>query len=276
MHQTMRRVQHGDMIYYTCEALAPVRHAFTTKCGGVSQGDCAGLNLGFTRGDCNEHVLQNYQIMAQALHIPYQNITMTHQVHEDTVQVVDAHTAGTGLVHPMQWDADALITACAQVPLVGYYADCVVALFYDLHTHTCGVCHAGWRGTSIDIMGKTVHAMQQQFHANAHDIIAVLGPSICGECFETDADVPAAMRATMGSIVEPFITTRGEKYHMDLRQINAMLLQRAGLTQEHIIDSGICTCCQSDVFWSHRATNGKRGVQGAMICLTDSTMGENK
>lgn len=266
MHETMRREQCGGLTYYTC-ARIPVRHAFTTKSGGVSKGDCESLNLGFNRGDKRENVLQNYKILTDALGMPLSRLTMTNQVHRDEVSVVTEERVGTGLHRPMDWESDAIVTALEDTPLVGYYADCVVTLLFDPATRTCGVCHSGWRGTAADILGKTVDTMAHLLGTRRESLVAVHGPSICGPCFETDADVPEAMEAQMGAAVHPFLQKRGAKYHIDLRSVNTMLLSRAGLHPENIIDSGICTRCESSVFWSHRATNGKRGVQGAIIAV---------
>lgn len=265
MHASMRRMQCGDLIYYTCDKL-PVRHAFTTKAGGVSSGDCESLNLGFQRGDDPACVRENYAILARALDVPLSRMTRTQQVHEDRVAVVTEPVVGTGLSQPMNWNADALVTCLPDTPLAGFYADCVVTLFYDPVAKVCGVCHAGWRGTAKEIPAKTVQKMTENGADPAH-IIAVIGPSICQNCFETDADVPDAMRAQMGAAVDRHILKKGAKFHVNLQGIQVDTLLGAGLQPDNIINSGICTQCQSDIFWSHRATGGKRGVQAGVICL---------
>lgn len=266
MHHTMCRVQRGSFVYYTCSRL-PVRHAFTTKAGGVSTGHCASLNLGFNRGDDPENVRENYRRLAKALGVPAARMTLTCQVHEAGVSVVTESEAGMGLVRPMAWQTDALVTALPDTPLIGFYADCVVTLLYDPATQTAGVCHAGWRGMAAGILPKTVEAMAGQLGARRQSLIAVMGPSIRQECFETDADVPTAMEALLGAAVRPFVAEKGEKFHVDLQGIGAALLREAGLAEENVIDSGICTMCAHEEFWSHRKTNGLRGVQGGLICL---------
>lgn len=274
MDQTMGRRVCGDLQYYTCSRL-PVPHAFTTKHGGVSTGACESLNLGFGRGDEPGNVRENYRILTDALHMPYERLTMTKQVHRDRVTVVTEDTVGMGLTRPMIWESDALITSLPNTPLAGFYADCVVTLLYDPASRSCGVCHAGWRGTALGILPKTVDAMAHELGARRDSLVAVIGPSIGVCCFETDADVPEAMEAQMGSLVGPFIEERGPKFHVDLQGINAMLLARAGLRAENIIDSGLCTYCRSDEFWSHRVTQGARGVQAGVICIPD-TEGERQ
>lgn len=266
MHQTMKRVQTGDLRYYICERL-PVKHAFTTKFGGVSLGPCESLNLGFGRGDDPENVRKNYQILTAALGVPYERVTMTHQIHSDEVSVVTEETVGMGLHRPMAWDSDAIVTNLPDTPLAGFYADCVVTLLYDPASASVGVCHSGWRGTAAGILAKTVDVMEQKLGAKRESILAVIGPSIGQCCFETDADVPEAMEKTMGARVQKFIEPRGAKWFIDLQGINADILSRAGLQGENIVDSGMCTYCMSGEFWSHRVTKGERGVQAGMICL---------
>lgn len=266
MHTTMRRVERGSLAYYTCTRL-PVRHAFTTKFGGVSRGACESLNLGFGRGDAEENVRRNFGILTDALAMNGARVTLTRQIHEDEVSVVTETTVGMGLAQPMAWQSDALVTALADTPLAGFYADCVVTLLYDPETHTCGVCHAGWRGTAKGILGKTVDTMAQQLGTKRETLVAVIGPSICQSCFETDADVPEAMERQLGGRVRPFVAEKGVKFHVNLQGINAALLHEAGLAPENIVDSGLCTMCERETFWSHRATNGVRGVQAGVISL---------
>lgn len=266
MHQSMCRIQRGPFVYYTCRRL-PVRHAFTTKSGGVSTGHCESLNLGFNRGDTEENVRENYRRLADAVGVDEKRFTLTRQIHETGVSVVTEDEAGMGLHRPMAWQSDAIVTALPDTPLVGFYADCVVTLLYDPATHTAGVCHAGWRGMAGGILPRTVQTMAEKLGTRRESLRAVLGPSIRQECFETDADVPEAMESQLGALVRPYILEKGAKFHVDLQGIGVKLLLDAGLQPENVIDSGICTMCHSDEFWSHRKTNGLRGVQGGMICL---------
>lgn len=266
MHKSMRRVQRGSLITYHCDRL-PVPHAFTTKFGGVSTGACESLNLGFGRGDEERNIRENWSILCAALGMEYARVTMTRQIHEDQISLVDELAAGTGLHRPLEWQSDALITALADTPLAGFYADCVVTLLYDPATHTAGVCHSGWRGTALGILPKTVEQMARSLGTRRDSLIAVIGPSIRQECFETDADVPDAMERQLGGIICPFVLQKGEKFHVDLQGLNAALLQSAGLCTENIIDSGICTMCGHETFWSHRKTSGVRGVQAGVISL---------
>lgn len=266
MHQSIHRRVENDLVYYTCDTIT-TPHLFTTKFGGVSTGHLSSLNLGFNRGDERANVLRNYQILADWFGVPRERMTMTKQVHGDCVRVVDRDAVGMGLGQPMRWQTDAIVTNLPNVPLCGYYADCVVTLLHDPVSRSIGVCHSGWRGTANGILAKTVRTMQQQYGARPENIQAVIGPSIRQCCFETDADVPEAMRGTMGSEVEPYIEKRGAKYFIDLQGINRRRLEDAGVRQ--ITDSGLCTKCMHEEFWSHRATHGLRGVQAGVIMLKE-------
>lgn len=164
MHPSMHRNERGSFVYYTCDRL-PVRHAFTTKFGGVSRGDCESLNLGFNRGDERENVLENYRILAEQLGMDEGRITMTKQIHDTQISVVTEGEAGMGLHQPMAWESDAIVTALPETPLCGFYADCVVTLFYDPETRTAGVAHAGWRGMAAGILPKTVEVMAEKLSA---------------------------------------------------------------------------------------------------------------
>lgn len=166
-----------------------VRHAFTTKFGGVSTGACESLNLGFNRGDELENVRENYRLLGETLGVDETRMTLTKQIHDTQVSVVTEDKVGMGLHRPMEWQSDAIVTALADTPIIGFYADCVVTLLYDPATHTAGVCHSGWRGMAAGILPKTVDVMAEQLGTKRESLVAVLGPSIRQECFETDADV---------------------------------------------------------------------------------------
>ena len=95
------------------------------------------------------------------------------------------------------------------------------------------------------------------------DIRAAIGPNIGQCCFETDRDVPDAMRRSFGKAAEEYILPKNNKYYVNLKGLNALQLQQAGV--EIISVSRECTACQPDRFWSHRRVGALRGSQGAII-----------
>ncbi|MBO7251458.1 MAG: peptidoglycan editing factor PgeF [Oscillospiraceae bacterium] len=247
---------------YLCAEEITAPHCFTTRYGGVSTGDQASLNLAIGRGDTMENVEKNLCILADALQFDAQKLVMTHQIHSNTVRVVTEADC-SGLCHRNYPECDGLVTNTPGVALLIFTADCTPLLFHDPVTGAVGAAHAGWRGTASGIGAKVVEAMVENFGCRPENIRAAIGPNIAQCHFETDRDVPDAMKAAFGDEVCSFILQRGEKYYLDLKAINAMVLRRAGV--EHVEISDRCTYCENDRFWSHRVTQGKRGSQGALI-----------
>jgi YfiH family protein len=252
----------GALEYLTAETItAP--HCFTTRLGGVSQGDLASMNLAVSRGDSQENVVENFEILGSVLGFTPEDVVMTKQTHTDIVRTVTKSDCGTGLLKPGFPDCDALITNDPGVALVIFTADCTPILFHDPVTGAVGAAHAGWRGTAADIAGKTVAAMVREFGCRPEDIRCAIGPNIGACCFETDADVPHAMIAALGKDAMPYIKRKNDKYFLDLKAINALFLKRRGV--RHIDISDECTACRTDRFWSHRRVGLRRGSQGAII-----------
>ena len=251
----------GQLEYLIAEEIG-VPHCFTTRLGGVSQGYLSSLNIGPHRGDSAENVAQNYRILANALGFDPENLVLTHQVHTDIVRTVSRKDA-QGLDHHLYPECDALITNDPGTALVVFTADCTPILLHDPVTGAVGAAHAGWRGTAADIAGKTVLAMQNAFGCDPKNIRAAIGPNIGQCCFETGSEVPEAMTASFGNTVEKWIRPSGDKYYVNLKEINAYALRAAGV--RHIEISTDCTMCSNRRFWSHRFSGGQRGSQGAII-----------
>ena len=259
--------KNGQLEYLIAEGIA-APHCFTTRLGGVSQGHLQSLNIGTSRGDAPENVLENYRRLGSSLGFDIHNLVLSRQTHSDIVHVVTEKDRGAGLFAPPLPDCDALITNTPGIALVVFTADCTPILFWDTQTGAVGAAHAGWRGTASGIAARVVEAMGREYGSKPENIRAAIGPNI-GYChFETDEDVPQAMRAAFGPEAEAWITSNGEKYFLDLKAINRLVLNRAGVETVEMSDA--CTVCQCDRFWSHRVTKGLRGSQGAIIvCRED-------
>ena len=257
----------GNLEYLTAEGIA-VPHCFTTRYGGVSTGTQGSLNLAFGRGDTMENVEENIRILSRALPFDEKKLILTRQTHSDIVRVVSA-ADHAGLCHREYPECDALVTNDPGTALMVFTADCTPLLLWDSVTGAVGAAHAGWRGTAAAIGAKVVEAMGREFGAMPENIRAAIGPNI-GFChFETDADVPQAMVDAFGPEVNSFIRPVGAKYYVDLKEINALILRRAGI--RHIEISEECTMCSPQRFWSHRYTRGQRGSQGAIIVCKEVT-----
>ena len=249
---------HSGVVYHT-----------STRLGGVSEGAFASLNFRFSgpEADERERVRENYRRFCAALGVDPAGLVLSKQVHRDTVRHVTAADRGKGLSAPTDYEADALVTDEPGLGLMVFSADCIIALLHDPVTGSIGAVHAGWRGTALDLPAKTAAEMGRLFGARPENIRAAVGAGIGPCCFETHDDVPEAMRAAFGAGVEDYIAPRDGKFAVDLKGINAMRLEQAGLDPAHIDVCPACTACRTDLYWSHRITGDRRGVQGALICL---------
>lgn len=257
----------GGLEYMTANNIA-ARHAFTTRYGGASSGIYSSLNLLIHSEDSREDLEKNYKLICSELGTNPEKLVFSKQVHKDTVRTVTEKDSRRVLFSETPYEADALITAEEGLPLIIFIADCIPVLLYDPKTPAIGAVHAGWRGTVMDIAGKAVAEMCRNFGSKPSDIRAAIGQGIGPCCFETGEEVPTALRELLFEEAEAFIKEKkGGKAMVDLKGANRHLLLRRGLLPENIEVSDECTSCLNDKYWSHRATGGKRGVNGALIVI---------
>lgn len=248
-----------------------VEHMFSTRLGGVSKGVCATANFGFSRGDDPEDVLENYRRAAKAMVSNVEQLVCSDQTHTTNIRIVTKEDGGKGVVRKKDYsDIDGLITNVPGVVLCTFYADCVPLFLVDSVNKAIGLSHSGWRGT-VARMGKvTLEAMKREYGTNPENVIAAIGPSICGDCYEIGEEVADEfIRAFSGK--ESIILKRKEngKYLLDLWKANELVLTEAGIKTENLAVTDICTCCNPELLFSHRATQGKRGNLAAFMKLKE-------
>ncbi len=253
-------------VIFMTSSLIGAPHAFTTRLGGVSGGIFSSLNLGENRGDREEDVRENYRRICEACGFYVNRLVFSRQIHESTVRYVtsgDIHQLFT----PVPYHADGLMTDEKDLTLTIFTADCVPVLLWDGKKNVISAVHAGWRGTAAGIVTKAVTSMKERFGSREEDIFAAIGPSIGQCCFETDGDVPDALKDAMGNMADAFISRKGEKFHVDLKGANACLLRQAGVPKGNIDVSDECTMCLHEKYWSHRYTRGIRGSMASFIMV---------
>lgn len=234
----------------------------------MSGGVYASLNLGLHRGDEAANVRENYRRLGQAVGFVPSQTVFTRQVHTDQVLRVGRDDWGTGLERDQAEDCDALITDEPGTALCCFSADCTPILLYDPVHRAIAAIHSGWRGTALGIVQKTVEAMGCTFGTSPAHLRAAIGPCISQCCFETDYDVPSAMIRALGDAGAQAVEQTGMgKYHVDLKALNRAWLLQAGLRDEAIDISPLCTSCRQDLFWSHRRVGNARGSMAAIIAL---------
>lgn len=267
----------AGVVYLGFQALEDtglVTHGFTTRYGGVSHGIFSSMNLSFTRGDDPRAVHENYHRIAEAMGFSYENIVCTDQTHTTNVRAVTEEDRGKGLTREKDYrDVDGLITNVPGLVLATFYADCVPLYFLDPRKKAIGLSHSGWRGT-VNKMGKaTVEAMTREYGTEPRDVIAAIGPSICQDCYEVSQDVADAFREAFAPEYHArLMEEKGDgKYQLNLWRANELVMEEAGIPKENISLPNLCTCCNPDHLFSHRASKGKRGNLAAFLQLRDNS-----
>lgn len=262
----------GDVGYITFPILEQfdfVRHAFSTKLGGVSSNEFSSMNLSFNRGDSEENVIENYHRLCEAIGVGFDTLVASSQDHHTNIRVVGQKDRGVGIWKKQDMQSvDGLVTNEKGVTLVTYYADCTPIYFLDPEKKVIGLAHAGWRGTVGQICSNMIEKMITEYGCNTKNIICVIGPAIGPCCYEVDEPVYGEFAMLSHLDPEKFTSPKGDnKYMIDLWETNKRILLDAGVREKNIVISGVCTKCNSDILFSHRATNGKRGGMVAIMSL---------
>lgn len=295
------------------ERTGAVRHLFSTREGGVSEGIYASMNLSYTRGDEKAAVDENYRRIAACLDSSTADMVCSDQTHTDHIRLVTAADRGKGVTRPKDYrDVDGLITQEKGIVLCTFFADCVPLFFVDPVRKAIGLSHSGWRGTVQKIGKKTVEEMRKAFGTDPGDVYAAIGPSICQDCYKVSEDVIEEFRkAFPGTCGEEgsegengignsssrsesreraegengignsssrsetrkraegslWFQTKPGKYQLNLWEANRRIMLEAGIPASQIEVTDLCTCCNPDLLFSHRASHGKRGNLGAFMKL---------
>lgn len=250
-----------------------VRHGFSTRLGGVSKGCYESMNLSFTRGDEEADVRENFRRIAAAIGVRCEDMVFSQQTHTTNVRVVTEEDRGMGIMRPLEYkDVDGLVANVPGICLVTFYADCVPLYFVDPVKKVIGLSHSGWRGTVGKIGKKTIELMRSEYGCEPENILAAVGPSICQDCYEVSEEVIEKFRENFNEADWPDLFYRKEnaKYQLNLWKANEIIFREAGITEEHIAVTNICTHCNSDVLYSHRTTGDKRGNLAAFLALKDT------
>lgn len=249
--------------FSSCDQYDWLKLAFSTRRGGVSSGSLSSMNLGWDKAVDRGNVAINYKIICERLGIDYQRLVFSDQVHGSRVAYVDEKLCAGEDMKKRVWRTDAIMTDVPNVVLATSYADCTPIFLIDTKTHLIASVHAGWKGTVAQIVQKTLEEMFGR-GSQAEDIMAVIGPSICQECYDVGKDVVEAFEKIYSEeecshIMRSVYWNKGGKKHLDLWAANWFQLIQSGVRPENIHISGVCTCCNHALLYSHRYANGKRG-----------------
>ncbi len=243
----------------SCDGLV---HAVTQK----SENEAYAFSMALHTGEERRKIVLNRKNLAASLGIGDEmHFVVANQTHSDHIKVIyKGETLGWQDMNDAVEDCDALVTDLKQVMLTMLTADCVPILLYDPVTEVIAAVHAGWKGTKAGIVSKTVQKMQKVFGSEPGNIVAGVAPSIGRCCYEVGKDVAEHFF----DIPEGY-TKKGEKYMLDLPYINKYQMLKAGLSEEHIEMSGICTACEVERFFSYRKEQGCSGRFMSIIGMAE-------
>jgi YfiH family protein len=263
-------------------------HGFSTRRGGSSRVyGGRSLNLGFTTHDSKRSVQRNRSLFLEELGISRASaITLVtlRQIHSDLIRRVpeDVSSALVG---------DGLVSDVSGFLLGIQTADCLPVMVVDRRIRAVGVFHAGWRGTVKRIVEKGVGEMRRLFGSRASDLEAAIGPGIHSCCYSVGEQVREDFHSQFGYArvlfhevreSDPvrqkypmlFLTARAPghsilpvKTFLDLVQANRRQLLDAGVRPKSIEVSALCTSCNTELLFSHRAEKGVTGRMMAVVGL---------
>lgn len=214
-------------------------------------------------------ITSNMKALTNQIGADFQNICITDQLHTNHVDIVSSSDLGYGIKPKKEDGVDGLITAEPGAVLLAYGADCPPVYLADPVVKAVGLVHAGRRGTFERISKVAVDKMVKYYGSKPENIIATIGPGICVDCYEMGDEIYDELKSLWGSYYANKLMVRypakgSSKYHLDLWKANEIILLEAGISKRNIAVTNVCTCCNSDVFYSYRSGNMKN-EQAAII-----------
>lgn len=234
---------------------------FTTKKGGVSKYPFESLNLGFHVGDREETVKKNRERLTTLLEFPLLNWVGSEQTHQVHIKKVRKNEKGKGAsnYNNSLKNTDGLYTNEEGILLTLCFADCVPIFFFAPRKRMIGIVHAGWKGTVGEICSNMIEAWEYEGISNK-EIHVVIGPSICEKCYVVDDYVINYVKNIIDDNDRKIYNEiSAGQFNLNLRMLNRVILEKAGIPSSHIQETKLCSCCNEEDFFSHRRDKGKTG-----------------
>ena len=247
-----------------------IKHAFSTRVGGVSKNEFKSMNLSFSRGDIEESVIENYKIICSALNFDMNKLVRAQQVHGNFIKKITYNDVKNKEFKELVYDSsDGFITDIPGVVLTTSHADCMPIFMFDEHKKVVGLAHAGWRGTVAKIALKLAETFVNEYGSSKMDLFCAIGPGIGKCCFEVLKSVLSEFENL--EIDNFYIKSKSnpDKAYIDISEVNKKLLLNFGIDERNIFKSDVCSSCNKDLLFSHRATQGLRGNNLAFISISD-------
>ena len=218
--------------------------------------------------------IHDYGQLCSSLNLNKDNIVRPNQTHKDQVKIVERkiNEQRPDIYLQEYEETDGLITQKKNIILSTTSADCILIFFFDPVTKTIANVHSGWKGTYKQIAVKALNKMKKECNVKPENVICCMCPSIRACHFEVGKDVKDMFAEEFKDLkgIEEIIKKeedKKEKWKIDTIEINRKVLQNYGLKPENIIDSGLCTVCNSNIIHSYRAEKEGFGLETAIITL---------
>ena len=242
------------------EKVSFVSHSFSTRLGGVSTGNFKSMNLGFKTKDSIDNIYENYRLFCETIGTKRENMSFLNQVHGTNIKLVSNENISE------LGEFDGSITNIPGITLVTLHSDCAPIFAVDCETKSIGLAHAGWRGTVDNIAKELINSMIINFNSKPENILCFIGPSIHKCCFEIQEDIVDQFEKNSKEL----ISRKDNKVYADIVECNRINLIREGVREENIVNSDLCTKCNSDFLFSYRSKGCQslnHGVMIATLCI---------
>ena len=232
-----------------------------------------GLDRNYRTSNKNEYAEKDYKNLCDAIETNYIKCVKPNQKHTKKVRCIEEKINIDKPDFELEEydETDGLITNKKNMVLSTTNADCILFLFFDPVKKVIANVHSGWRGTLQRISVETINKMKKQYGCNPKDIICCICPSIRACHFKVHADVQELYYnefKDLKEIEQLILPIDGEdRWTIDTVKINKIILKEEGLKEENIIDSNICSVCNSNLIHSFRVEKEKYGLSTAIIEL---------
>ena len=242
--------------------------AFSARLGGVSQPPYNSLNMGLHVGDKTDDVIENRHRYLDLFSFNPENMVCCEQVHGNSVAVVGKEEQGRGALDfkTSMSGYDAMVCRTPGIMLTTFYADCIPIYLFDPCQRVVAIAHSGWKGTMGRIATQTVRLMQREFGCSPENTEVFIGPGIGSCCFHIGEELSKQVKEEFPGL-HGILNYEFNGCTWDLQLTNRLMLQDEGVRPENIINCGLCTACNSEVFFSYRREQGKTGRMAAVIGL---------
>ena len=256
---------------------AGITHGFTTRRGGVSRPPFDSLDLGTGRDEPIDTIVANYSKLCSAYGLDLRELALVRHEHGDNILKLTSEQCGRGITLPPLDYSDGFVTDDPGVTLTTCHADCSAFFIYDKRTRCIGLAHAGWKGMFKRIGQKLAQRLMLEYGADPKDMLAVIGPCICADCFEVETELARSFASefdcpdiyTVGGCAKEGAAPRPDKACVALQAAAVIQLMDAGLDIANIRRMDRCTMEDEYNFYSYRRDGARTGSMAAFLKLVD-------